>query len=66
MKKKVLAMEEYCKYVYLGYVKGQSYSGRLKYLQKCRSFIVLHSLTWIEAHHGALISKGPDQNYVEA
>lgn len=63
--KKILAMEEYCKYAYLGHVEGRSYSGRLKYLQNCRSVIVSHTLTWIEAHHGALISKGPDQNYVE-
>jgi hypothetical protein len=65
VKKKVMAMEDYCKYSYLGHVEGRSYSGRLKYLQNCRSVIVSHSLNWIEAHHGALISKGPEQNYVE-
>ena len=65
VKRKVLAMEEYCKYAYLAHVEGRSYSGRMKYLLNCRSVIVSHSLIWIEAHHGALESKGPNQNYME-
>jgi hypothetical protein len=43
---------------------GRSYSGRLKYLQNCRSTLLMPSPTWIEPHHSALISTGPEQNYV--
>lgn len=65
VKAKLLPMEEYCKYAYLAHVEGRSYSGRMKYLQNCRSVLVAHKLMWIEAHHGALVANGPEQNYVE-
>merc|ERR1711939_797917 len=45
--------------------EGNSYSGRLKYLQNCRSVIVSHPLDWIEHHHHLMRSSGPDQNFVE-
>ena len=64
-KNKLLRMEEYCKYAFLAHVEGRSYSGRMKYLQNCRGVLVSHKLDWIEAHHGALVSGGPEQNYVE-
>jgi hypothetical protein len=63
--KKVMQMEEFCRYAFLGHVEGRSYSGRAKYLLNCRSVFVSHQLEWVEAHHGALVKEGPEQNYVE-
>jgi Glycosyl transferase family 90 len=62
---KVMQMEEFCRYAFLGHVEGRSYSGRAKYLLNCRSVFVSHKLEWVEAHHGALVKEGPEQNYVE-
>ncbi|KAL4786267.1 glycosyl transferase family 90-domain-containing protein [Aspergillus varians] len=61
----LLPMEEYCRYMFLAHTEGRSFSGRGKYLLNCRSVMVSHKLQWLEAHHGALISSGPDANYVE-
>ena len=63
--KKLLKMEEFCKYAFLAHVEGRSYSGRMKYLLNCRSVLVSHRLDWIEAHHAALVPGGPEQNYVQ-
>ncbi len=57
--------DEHCQYKYLAYVEGVSYSGRMKYLQMCRSVMVSHSMHW-QVHVSHLLkSSGPDQNYVE-
>ncbi|KAL4885246.1 glycosyl transferase family 90-domain-containing protein [Aspergillus karnatakaensis] len=61
----LLPMENHCTYMFLAHTEGRSFSGRGKYLLNCRSVFVSHKLEWIEAHHGALISSGPEQNYVE-
>jgi hypothetical protein len=58
-------MPEHCEYKYLMQTEGNSYSGRLKYLQNCRSVIVSHPLDWIEHHHPLMQSSGPGQNFVE-
>lgn len=59
------SMPEHCQYKYLMQTEGNSYSGRLKYLQNCRSVVVSHPLDWIEHHHPLMRSSGPDQNFVE-
>ena len=59
------SMPEHCQYKYLMQTEGNSYSGRLKYLQNCRSVIVSHPLDWIEHHHPLMRSSGPEQNFVE-
>ncbi|KAE8351380.1 glycosyl transferase family 90-domain-containing protein [Aspergillus coremiiformis] len=61
----LLPMEDHCKYMFLAHTEGRSFSGRGKYLLNCRSVMISHKLVWREAHHGALISTGPDANYVE-
>ncbi|KAL4920806.1 DUF821 domain protein [Aspergillus aurantiobrunneus] len=61
----LLPMEEYCRYMFLAHTEGRSFSGRGKYLLNCRSVVISHKLQWVEAHHGALISSGPEANYVE-
>lgn len=65
VRRKVMKMEEYCRYAFLAHVEGRSYSRRAKYLLNCRSVFVSHKLEWVEAHHGALVAEGPEQNYVE-
>ena len=60
------SMPEHCQYRYLAHTEGNSYSGRLKYLQNCRSVIVAHPLEWRQ-HFSPLLDArpGPGQNYVE-
>jgi hypothetical protein len=57
-------MEEYCRYMFLAHAEGRSFSGRGKYLLNCNSVVISHELTWLEAHHGALIAEGPEANHV--
>jgi hypothetical protein len=59
------SMPEHCQYKYLAHTEGNSYSGRLKYLQSCKSVIVAHKMDWIQHHHPLMRSSGPEQNYVE-
>ena len=61
----LLPVEEHCRYMFLAHTEGRSFSGRGKYLLNCRSVVISHALSWREAHHGALVSSGPDANYVE-
>lgn len=58
-------MPEHCDYKYVAQTEGNTYSGRLKYLQMCRSVIVSHKLDWIQHHYHLLRSSGSDQNIVE-
>ena len=61
----LLPMEDHCKYMFLAHTEGRSFSGRGKYLLNCRSVVVSHKLEWKEAHHAALISSGPQANYIQ-
>lgn len=61
----LLAMPDHCKYKFVAHTEGASYSGRLKYLQNCRSVVVAHELQWIQHHHPLLVASGPEQNFVE-
>jgi hypothetical protein len=61
----VLPIEDHCTYAFLVHTEGRSFSGRGKYLLNCKSVFITHKLTWLEAHHSALVSSGPDANYVE-
>ena len=58
-------MDQHCEYKYLAHTEGNSYSGRLKYLQMCNSVIVAHKMDWIQHVHGLLKASGAEQNYVE-
>lgn len=62
---KVIPIVDHCNYQYLIHTEGRSYSGRGKYLLNCRSVSFIHKREWIEPHHAALISSGPEQNFVE-
>lgn len=41
-----LAIEEFCRYKYVVYTEGVSYSGRLPYHQACGSVLITAPLTW--------------------
>ncbi|KAF2757405.1 hypothetical protein EJ05DRAFT_388799 [Pseudovirgaria hyperparasitica] len=61
---KRLTIEDMCKYKFAIHTEGTSYSGRLKFLQACKSVVVAHPLTWQEFHTHLLIASGKNQNYV--
>lgn len=62
----VISMADHCRWKYVAHTEGVSYSGRLKYLQNCRSVVVSHRLTWrTHAMHLMRSTPGPQQNFVE-
>lgn len=61
----IKSMDEHCQYKYLAHTEGNSYSGRLKYLQSCRSVIIAHKMDWIQHHTPLMIASGSLQNYIE-
>ncbi|EPS41153.1 hypothetical protein H072_4939 [Dactylellina haptotyla CBS 200.50] len=60
----LLSMSDHCHYRFVAHTEGHSYSGRLKYLQQCRSVVIAHELEWVQHYHSLLVSEGPNQNYV--
>jgi hypothetical protein len=52
-------IDDHCQYKYLAHIEGGSSSGRLKYIQGCRSVIVIHPLRWVQHFHH-LINTNPD------
>lgn len=64
-KTNALKIEEFCKYKFLIYTEGVTYSGRLRYFQHCRSIIITPRLAWRQYQSFLMQSSGPDQNYVE-
>lgn len=61
----VKSMDEHCQYRYVAHIEGNSYSGRLKYLQNCRSVIVIHKMDWMQHYTHLMVASGSKQNYVE-
>ncbi|KAI1611201.1 DUF821 domain protein [Exophiala viscosa] len=59
-----LAMEDFCRYKYLIYTEGVTYSGRLRYFQMCRSIIITPELKWHQTTSPLIRSAGPNQNIV--
>ncbi|KAF2871052.1 glycosyl transferase family 90-domain-containing protein [Massariosphaeria phaeospora] len=64
--KDVMNLREFCGYKFTVQTEGTSYSGRLKYLQLCRSAIITHPLVWQEFHTHLMSLAGPDINFIEA
>lgn len=56
--------EDHCNYKFLIHTEGYAYSGRLKYLQMCRSVIIGHDFQYIQHFHHLLDSRphSPTQN----
>lgn len=61
-----ILMEDHCRYKYHAYPEGNTYSGRLRYLQNCQVVIITHPQQWIQ-HYTHLFNGEwghPDQNLV--
>lgn len=65
MKDDLKSMAEHCQYRYLVHTEGNSYSGRLKYLQNCESVLIAHKMDWVQHTQHLMSSSGADQNFVE-
>ncbi|EST09407.1 Lipopolysaccharide-modifying protein [Kalmanozyma brasiliensis GHG001] len=65
-RKGFVTMEDHCKWKYHAFPEGMTYSGRLRYLQNCRSVIVTHEPRWIQhwTHLYNADPTSPDQNIV--
>ena len=50
--------------IFLNYVIGKSWSGRLRYLANCNSVLIIPTLNYIAHFYPLLESDGPHQNYV--
>ncbi|KAJ5085842.1 CAZyme family GT90 [Penicillium argentinense] len=59
------SMPEHCGYKYVAQTEGNSYSGRLKYLQLCRSVVISHRLDWIQHHYHLMKDSGSERNFVQ-
>lgn len=64
-KKNRVSIEDHCKYQYLVNTEGRAWSGRLKYIQNCRSVVVAHKFDWIVPHEHLMVAEGDDQNYIQ-
>jgi protein glucosyltransferase len=62
----VMNLRDFCGYKFTVQTEGTSYSGRLKYLQLCRSALITHPLEWQEFHTHLMRLAGPDINFIEA
>lgn len=65
MRDDLLSMDAHCHYKYMAHTEGNSYSGRLKYLQNCRGVIVAHKMDWIQHYQPLMQFAGAEQNSVE-
>ncbi|KAE8216578.1 hypothetical protein CF327_g296 [Tilletia walkeri] len=65
-RKEWVSMADHCRWKFHGFPEGNSYSGRLRYLQNCRSVIVTHEPRWIQhwTHLYNANTSSPDQNIV--
>ncbi|KAI8957343.1 glycosyl transferase family 90-domain-containing protein [Daldinia sp. FL1419] len=61
----ILAMREFCRFKYVAHTEGNSWSGRLRYLQNCESVPIIHKLNYIFHYHPLLKDSGPHQNFVK-
>src|SRR5690606_33988841 len=59
-----LKIEEFCKYKFLIYTEGVTYSGRLRLFQHCRSVIITPKLQWMQFSSHLIKGEGEDQNMV--
>ena len=65
MKDDLKSMPEHCQYRFLAHTEGNSYSGRLKYLQNCRSVIFAPKMEWIQHYTPLMLNHGKHQNFME-
>lgn len=60
----IIPMADFCRWMFVGDVKGASWSGGAKYKHNCHSVFVSHRLAWREIYTGAMVDSGPAQNWV--
>ncbi|OIW29293.1 hypothetical protein CONLIGDRAFT_655209 [Coniochaeta ligniaria NRRL 30616] len=48
MRSNALMIEDFCRYKYVLYTEGITYSGRLQFLQMCRSVLVSPPIAWLQ------------------
>ncbi|KAI1801779.1 glycosyl transferase family 90-domain-containing protein [Daldinia bambusicola] len=61
----IMAMKDFCRFKYVAHTEGNSWSGRLRYLQNCESVPIIHKLNYIFHYQPLLKDSGPHQNYVK-
>lgn len=61
----IMAMTDFCRYQYVAHTEGNSWSGRLRYLQNCNNVPVIHKLEYVAHYYPLLKDSGPHQNYVK-
>ena len=59
-----IPIADFCRWMFVGDVKGGSWSGGAKYKHNCHSVFVSHRLAWREIYTGAMVDSGPEQNWV--
>lgn len=59
-----IPMADFCRWMFVADVKGNSWSGGAKYKHNCNSVFVSHNIAWREIYTGAMVDSGPDQNWV--
>ncbi|TKX22774.1 hypothetical protein C1H76_4808 [Elsinoe australis] len=65
VKKKLIGMEDHCRYKFVAQTEGNTYSARLKYLLNCGSLVLAHEMRFVEHFTHLLRREGPEQNYVQ-
>ncbi|KAL9087035.1 MAG: hypothetical protein Q9165_006863 [Trypethelium subeluteriae] len=58
-------LEDHCNYQFILYTEGATYSGRMKYLQQCKSAMIMHTIHWITHSSHLLHWDGPEQNIIK-
>lgn len=53
------------RYQYVFQAEGTSYTGRLKFLQLCKSITVAHKMDYAEFATHLMKAHGPDQNFIQ-
>ena len=60
----MISMADFCRWMFVADVKGNSWSGGSKYKHNCHSVFVSQRLAWREIYTGAMVDSGPGQNWV--
>ena len=60
----VIPMADFCRWMFVGDAKEESWTGGAKYKHNCHSVFVSHRLAWREIYTGAMVDSGPEQNWV--
>lgn len=58
-------LEDHCNYKFILHTEGATYSGRMKYLQQCKSAMIMHTMHWITHFSHLLHWDGPEQNVIK-